>query len=97
MRETLAKTRRESWAEINVGNRVVEHEITHRSGNFHLSVEHDVGAVHNVESLFDVVIADENSNAAMPQARDDCLNIVNGYRIDARERLIEHHELWTGN
>ena len=72
---------------------VVEHELAHGAGDLHLPVEHDVRAVDDVERLLHVVIADQHADAAVAEAGDDGLDVVHGDRIDAGERLVQHHEL----
>src|SRR6188472_443516 len=92
MREPVTQSCCQCGTEINVCDGVVKDEITHRSGNFDLSVEHDVCAIDDVESLLDVVIADDNANAPMPKAGNDGLNVMNSNWINTREGLVEHHE-----
>ena len=91
--ESRAQARGQRRAEVDLGHRVVEDELPHRSGDLHLPVEHDVGAVHDVERLLDVVVADQHADPAVAQAGHDLLNVVDRNRIDARERLVQHHEL----
>ena len=91
-REAGAQARRERRAEIDVGDGLVEHQLAHGARDLHLAVEHDVRAVHDIESLFHVVIADQHADAAMAEVGDDGLDVVHGDRVDPRERLVQHHE-----
>ena len=56
-------------------------------------VVHDVGAVGDAQRLADVVVGDEDADAAVPQVKDDLLDVGDGDRIDAGERLVEQDEL----
>src|SRR3569832_899518 len=79
--------------EVDLGDGVVEDELANRSGDLHLPVEHDVRAVDDVQRLLHVVIRNQHADVAGAQVGDDRLNVVNGDRIDAGERLVQHHEL----
>ena len=91
--EPGAQARRQRRAEVDLGDRVVEDELAHGARHLHLAVEHDVGAIDDIERLLDVVVADQHADAAVPQVGDDGLDVVDRDRVDARERLVEHHEL----
>src|SRR5688572_33262474 len=97
MRKALAQARCQRGTEIDVCNCIVKYQLAYCSGHFYLPVEHDVRAVNDVECLFNVMIAYENADAAMPQPGYDCLNVVHCYRIYTCERLVQHHELRIGN
>src|SRR5438067_9890877 len=62
-RETRTQTRGERRPEIDVRYGIVEDELADGSGNFHLTIEHDVGAVDNIQSLLHVMVADQNTDA----------------------------------
>ena len=94
-REPGAQARRQRGAKIDLGDGVIEHELAHGARHLHLSIEHDVRAVDDVEGLLDVVIADQHADAAMSQVGDDGLNVMNRDRVDAGEWLVQHHELRT--
>src|SRR5580765_6789858 len=57
------------------------------------AVVNDVGAVGDAERLADVVVRDEHADAAIAQVKDDLLDVGDRDRIDAREGLVEEHEL----
>src|SRR6185312_10623130 len=65
-------------------------------GDLHLSIEHNVSAIDNVERLLNVVVAYQDPNSSMAQSRHNCLNVVHRYGINSRKRLIEHHEFRVG-
>src|SRR5919109_1825383 len=88
-----AETRSQRRPQVDLGNCVIEHQLAHRARDLHLSVEHYVGTVHDVESLLHIVIADDHADPAVPKPRDDSLNVVHSDRVDTGEWLIEHHEL----
>src|SRR5688500_9999725 len=96
-REPRAEARGERRTQVDLRDGVVEHELAYGARHLDLPVEHYVGPIDDVESLLHVVIADQHADSAMAQAGDDGLNVVNGDRINARERLIEHHELRLGD
>src|SRR4051794_9074398 len=60
------------------------------------SFRHDVSPVRDPESLSDVVIRDEDSDAAITQIEYYILNVVNSFRIDAREGLVKQNILRFG-
>jgi len=91
--EARAQAGRQRRTEVDVRDGVVEHEVANETGDLHLAVEQDVCAIHDVEGLLDVVVGDQHADAAVLEAGDDLLNVVHRDRIDARERLVEHHEL----
>src|SRR6266478_1004010 len=72
---------------------VVEDELPDRAGDLHPSFEHDVGAIHDVERLLDVVVGDQDADAAVAEPGDDRLDVVNGDGVNAGERLVEQQEL----
>ena len=46
-----------------------------------------------MERLAHVVVGDQDAHAALPEILDDFLDVGDGERIDARERLVEQDEL----
>ena len=52
-----------------------------------------VDAVDDVKRLADVMVGDEDAHTALAQILDDLLDVGDGKRIDARERLVEQNEL----
>src|SRR5262245_60073063 len=52
----------------------------------------DVGAVDDVESFTNVVIGNENAEAALLQMSDEDADIGDRQRIDAGERFVQQHE-----
>jgi hypothetical protein len=57
--------RRERGTEIQLGHAVVEDEIPDRAGDLYLAFEHDIGAIDDIERLFDIVIGDQDTDAPM--------------------------------
>src|SRR6476659_3343971 len=53
------------------------------------SFRHDVGPVRDPESFSNVVIRDEDSDASITQVEYYILNVVDRFRIDARERFVQ--------
>src|SRR6266550_3842561 len=89
--------RRSCRSEIERGDAVVEDQLADRARDLDAPFEHDVGAVHDVERLLDVVIGDQHADAAVTQSGDDRLDVVDGDGIDAGERLVQQQELRLGD
>ena len=56
------------------------------------AVVHDVGAVADAERFADVVIGDQDADAAVLQVPHDALDVANGDWVDAGERFVEQDE-----
>src|SRR5690606_6489104 len=52
----------------------------------------DVGAVDEAERLAHIVVGDEHADAEAGEMADERLDVADGDRIDAGERLVEEHE-----
>src|SRR3954471_20206432 len=81
VREARTQTRGERRSEIYVRDGIVEHELADGSGDFHLTIEHDVGAIDNIQSLLHVMVADQNTDAAVTEIGNNALNVMHGDRI----------------
>ena len=55
----------------------------------------DVGAVANAQRLLHVVIGDQHGDSLRGEFTHFLLQVLNGVRINSRERLIKHQDLWT--
>src|SRR4051812_37637744 len=51
----------------------------------------NVGAVGEAESFADIVVGDQDADAAIGEMTDQILNVADGDRIDAGERLVQQH------
>ena len=71
---------------------VTEHRLRGALGDDG-SVVDDVRPIADAKGVPHVVIGDQDSNPALAQVRDDLLNVQDRDRIDAREWLVEEHEL----
>ena len=58
----------------------------------HLAVIDDVGAIDQAERLAHIVVGDQHADAARRQVVDQRLDVADGDRVDARERLVEQDE-----
>ena len=58
------------------------------------AVVDDVRAVGDAQRFAHVVVRNQHADAAVLQMKDDFLNIGDGDRIDAGERLVEQEEFW---
>ena len=83
--------------QVQVRHGVVEHEFAHGARDLHLPVKQNVGAVDNVERLFDIMIGDQHADAAVLQAGHNLLDVVHRDGVDAGEWLVEHHEFRVGH
>ena len=55
----------------------------------------DIGAVDQPKRFADVMIGDENADAALLQVMHENLDVGDRNRVDAGERLVEKNEGWT--
>ena len=79
--------------QINPADLVVGGQAVGRAALENDAAVHDVGAIGDAERFADVVIGDEHADAAVPQVKDDLLDVGDGNRIDAGKRLVEQDEL----
>src|SRR6185369_3534052 len=77
----------EFFAQIKAADFGIFRQILRLARPENSSFGHDVGPVRDPESFSDVVIGDEDSDAAIAQVQYYILNVVDGFRIDAREGL----------
>src|SRR5207244_7728435 len=78
--------------QINTADLFVGRQAVARAALENHSVVHDVGAVGDPEGRPDVVVGDEHADAAIPQMKDDLLDVADGDGIDAGEWLVEQDE-----
>src|SRR5207247_6958442 len=52
----------------------------------------DVCAIGDAESFPDVMIGNQHANSQIREVPDDPLKFLDGYRVNARERLVEENE-----
>src|SRR5713101_6328430 len=55
----------------------------------HFAVMDQISAIDQLQRFPDVVIGDEDAEAALLEAADDFLHLINRDRIDAAKRLVE--------
>src|SRR5205823_4228700 len=60
-----------------------------------LSSIDDIGAVGEAERLADIMVGDQDADAAIGEMAHQLLNIADRNRIDAGERLVEQHVVRT--
>src|SRR6185503_15558547 len=65
-----------------------------RTENF--SLGHYVCTVGDAKRFAHIVVRDENSNSTIAQVDDYILNIIDCFRIDAREGLVQQNVLRLG-
>ena len=54
-----------------------------------MAIVQDIGAIHDLERLADIVIGDQHADAAAFQVMDLAANLAHGNRIDAREGFVQ--------
>src|SRR5947209_7822763 len=86
----------ETLAEVHGTSAFGRRDLFRRSCFQKLSFGQQNRAVADAERLAHRVIRDEHAQALLPQPSDQALQVVDGDRIDARERLVEEHELGRG-
>src|SRR4029077_2572764 len=88
------QARGERGTEVQRGDAVVEDELSHCARDLDAPFEHDIGAVHDIERLLDVVVGDEHADTAVAQPGDNGLNVVDRDGVYAGKRLVEQQKLW---
>tara|TARA_A100000171_G_scaffold43757_1_gene46020 strand:- start:1536 stop:2291 length:756 start_codon:yes stop_codon:yes gene_type:complete len=61
------------------------------------AVGEDVGAITDAEGLLDIVVGDEDGDAALGELSDFFLEVFDGDGVDAGEWFVEEDELWVGD
>src|SRR5690242_10320135 len=84
---------RESFAQVDAANVLVEHDLRRRALAQDLATMEDVGAVDDVERLADIVVGDQDADAAVLEVRHQIADLADGNRIDAGQRLVEQDEV----
>ena len=79
--------------EINSPHVVVGRQLVRRAAAEDAAVVHDVRAVGDAQRLAHVVVGDEHADPPLLQVEDDLLDVGDGDRVDAGERLVEQDEL----
>src|SRR5688572_12619303 len=79
--------------EVNPLDLVVFSEALRRPTLEYHAVMDNVSAICNAQCLTDVVIGDQDPDPAGLQMENDLLDIADGDRVDAGERLVEQNEL----
>jgi hypothetical protein len=62
----------------------------------HRALVEDVGAVADAEGFADVVVGDQDADAAVLEVLDDALDLADRNRVDAGEGFVEQHQLRPG-
>src|ERR1700728_1104153 len=86
-----------SFAKIKLTTNWVINQKLPGTLTFDSSVKNKISAVHNLQSLTNVVIGDQNRQARLPEVSNMLLNFRDGDRIDPAKRLVEHHQLRIGD
>src|SRR5260221_3394190 len=79
---------RESFAQIDPSDVLVEDDLRRRALAQDLAAMQDIGAIDDVESLADVVIRDQHADAAVLEVRHQVSDFADGDLIDAGQRLV---------
>src|ERR1017187_1454801 len=82
----------EAFAEIDAAHFGVRGELGGRARSENGTGVDDVAAVHDRERVTHVVVRDEESDPGGREVPDHVLDVGNGNRVDAGERLVEKHE-----
>ncbi len=85
---------REIVAEIEPAHVGVLDNFVRPAVGEHLPGMDDIGAIDQAERLADVMVGDQHADAAPGQVPDELLDVGDGDRVDAGERLVEQHEVW---
>src|SRR5256885_7668873 len=87
---------REALAEVEAPDLLVGDQRFGSTLEQDLAVVDDAGAVDDVERFADIMVGNENANAAAAQFTHQLADIGYGNRVDAGERLIEEHDRRLG-
>src|SRR4026208_2053834 len=77
------------FAEIESPNFCVFCQVSWGASAKNFSFSHNVGAICHAQRLADVVIGNQKADTTIAQVEYYTLNVVNGFRVNARERLIQ--------
>src|SRR6185436_12625302 len=86
----------EAFAEVDGAGAVGGRELLRRALFEDLSGREDVRAIADGERVADVVIGEEDAEAAFLQLADLALELVDVDGVDSGERLVEEHEAGRG-
>ncbi len=56
------------------------------------AVMNDIGAVHDIEGIADIVVGDEDAEAAVLQVNDEVANFGDGNVVDSGQGLVQQNE-----
>ena len=87
------RLKRKAFAEIKPADVRIGDDFRGSAVGQNLAGVDDIGTVDQAERLADIVVGDENADAARGQLAHQILDIRDGDRIDAGERLVEEHEI----
>ena len=83
-------------AEVDAADGFVGSEVFGGAVLEDAAFEEEVGAVGDVQGFLDVVVGDEDADAAGAQLFHDVLDVLDGDGVDAGERLVEEDEGGVG-
>jgi len=82
-------------SEVEAASLFVVDEFFGRAFEEDLAIDHEVGAIDDLEGFPDLVIGDENGEAIVfAEFADDGVNFLNGEGVDSDEWFVEHEETW---
>ncbi len=79
-------------AQVDIAHLLVGQNLVRGAECQHRTLVDDVCADADAESLADVVVGDQDADAAFRQLPHNALNIHHGDRVDAGKRLVEEDE-----
>src|SRR5438105_6152182 len=88
---------REALAEVQAPDLLVGDQRFGSTLEQDLTVVNDAGTVDDVERLADIMVGDEDADAAAAQFAHQLADIGDGNRVDASERLVEEHDRRLGS
>src|SRR5260221_7746601 len=78
---------RETFAQVDAANVLVEDDLRRRALAQDLAAMENVGAGDDVERLADIVVGDQDPDAAVLEMRYEIADFADGDRVDAGHRL----------
>src|SRR5258707_1536477 len=82
----------EGFTEVDPANLLVGGELFGRAGTEDFAFPENIGPIRDFQGLTDVVVGDQDADPAVPQVRDDLLDVDDGNVVDACERLVQQAE-----
>src|SRR5205823_1496553 len=82
----------ESRSQVFIDGNLIAHNLSGRTMGAHLAVLDEVAAVGDLERFPHIMIGKQDADSVAAQVADNLLDVGDGLRIDAGERLVEKNQ-----